>query len=109
MPISRVRALDDAYRQHAGDAEGHRDPDKHTDHLSGHALRTEGVEQLTVGFHPALRAQSGQAGQPFGDAIGFEYFADRGIDHGDASGQVEKGLSLLQVEVDIARIQLTHP
>src|SRR5690606_32963825 len=52
-------ALHDADRQHTGDTEGHGDADKYPDHLSGHALGGQGIEQLAVGLHPAFGLQPG--------------------------------------------------
>ena len=49
--------LDHTHGQYA-DAEGHRDADEHTDHLGGHALRAERVEQLAVGFPIQLSARN---------------------------------------------------
>ncbi|MND85572.1 hypothetical protein D3C80_775040 [compost metagenome] len=101
-------ALDHADRQHAGDAEGHRQADEQADHLRGHGLRAQRVEQLAVGGHPAFRLQAGEARQAGGDGFGLEDVAHRGVDHRHPAGQVEQGLGLLEVEVDVARIQLAH-
>src|SRR5690606_36197745 len=101
-------ALHDADRQYAGNTEGHGDADKYPDHLGGHALGDQGVEQLAVGLHPAFRLQPGQAFDPPGQVIGGKYLVYPGVDHGHATGQRQQRLGLLEIEANIARIQLTH-
>ncbi len=63
---------------------------------------------MPVGFHPAFGTQPGETRQTLGHPIGLENAGDRRIDDRDAAGQVEQCLRLLEVQIDVARIQLAH-
>src|SRR5690606_23407769 len=102
-----ARALYHTDGQHAGNAEGHRDTDEDADHLRGQGLRAQRVEQFTIGCHPALRLQLGAASELLCDVLGLEQFRHCGVDHRDATGEVQQGLRLAQIKIDPAFVQLT--
>src|SRR5690606_20474080 len=81
---------------------------EYADHARGQTLRADGVHQLGVEVHPALGAQAGDAVDARGDAVGLEQFGHGHVDHGDAGGQGEQRLCLLQVDVDVAGIERAH-
>src|SRR5690606_15424468 len=69
---------------------------------------SQGIHQLRVGFHPAFGLEAGQTGNAAGDVLRGKNVLHRQVDDGGGARQVNEGLRLLHVEIDVAGVQLPH-
>src|SRR5690606_2881849 len=64
--------------------------------------------QLGIALHPAFRLEAGQAGHAVRDVVCAEDIGHTQINQRDATRQVQQRLRVLQIDIDIARVEFAH-